>query len=249
MNRIEIFALTAGLYVMSSSAHAISIDFKALAEPGGAIGESAWNTLMFDASGNHTTILGDAVLSITGTNGSNSFAYLDANNAGLGVCGALLPGAPANQVTNSGSNLCSPSNDDNVSNHDGTPESLHFEFTSGAVIDTIWFNNNHDGDTGLLNDYVAIGTNGSTSPIQLTNGGAGLDSSLTWGQTLGAGTIFDVGFIFDTTSNTCLGGDSFDNCEFYISKIEFSVVPVPAAAWLFGSGLLGLIGVARRKAA
>ena len=28
---------------------------------------------------------------------------------------------------------------------------------------------------------------------------------------------------------------------------EFSPVPVPAAAWLFGSGLLGLIGVARRK--
>jgi len=28
---------------------------------------------------------------------------------------------------------------------------------------------------------------------------------------------------------------------------EFSVVPVPAAMWLFGSGLLGLIGIARRK--
>jgi len=26
-----------------------------------------------------------------------------------------------------------------------------------------------------------------------------------------------------------------------------SAVPVPAAAWLFGSGLLGLIGVARRQ--
>ena len=26
-----------------------------------------------------------------------------------------------------------------------------------------------------------------------------------------------------------------------------SVVPIPAAAWLFGSGLLGLIGIARRK--
>ena len=26
------------------------------------------------------------------------------------------------------------------------------------------------------------------------------------------------------------------------------VVPVPAAVWLFGSGLIGLIGVARRKA-
>ena len=28
---------------------------------------------------------------------------------------------------------------------------------------------------------------------------------------------------------------------------SWSVVPVPAAVWLFGSGLLGLIGVARRK--
>ena len=30
--------------------------------------------------------------------------------------------------------------------------------------------------------------------------------------------------------------------------VSTSVVPIPAAVWLFGSGLLGLIGVARRKA-
>ncbi len=34
-----------------------------------------------------------------------------------------------------------------------------------------------------------------------------------------------------------------------ISIAGVSAVPVPAAAWLFGSGLLGLIGIARRKAA
>ena len=28
---------------------------------------------------------------------------------------------------------------------------------------------------------------------------------------------------------------------------DVSAVPVPAAVWLFGSGLLGLIGVARRN--
>ena len=28
---------------------------------------------------------------------------------------------------------------------------------------------------------------------------------------------------------------------------SFTVVPVPAAVWLFGSGLIGLIGIARRK--
>jgi len=32
-----------------------------------------------------------------------------------------------------------------------------------------------------------------------------------------------------------------------LDDIEIAAVPVPAAAWLFGSGLLGLIGVARRK--
>jgi hypothetical protein len=29
--------------------------------------------------------------------------------------------------------------------------------------------------------------------------------------------------------------------------IETTVIPLPAAVWLFGSGLLGLIGFARRK--
>lgn len=35
----------------------------------------------------------------------------------------------------------------------------------------------------------------------------------------------------------------------YADFTPSSVVPVPAAVWLFGSGLLGLIGIARRKAA
>ena len=34
-----------------------------------------------------------------------------------------------------------------------------------------------------------------------------------------------------------------------ILQVDARVVPVPAAVWLFGSGLLGLVGVARRKAA
>jgi hypothetical protein len=41
---------------------------------------------------------------------------------------------------------------------------------------------------------------------------------------------------------------SDDNSDYvYLDNIVLSAVPVPAAAWLFGSGLLGLIGVARRK--
>lgn len=54
------------------------------------------------------------------------------------------------------------------------------------------------------------------------------------------------------------GGFAFKNLHagpFSIYKTELivetvdTVVPIPAALWLFGSGLLGLIGMARRKAA
>jgi hypothetical protein len=45
------------------------------------------------------------------------------------------------------------------------------------------------------------------------------------------------------------GGSGADNDSFKIASLTTTVVPVPAAVWLFGSGLLGLVGVARRKAA
>lgn len=37
--------------------------------------------------------------------------------------------------------------------------------------------------------------------------------------------------------------------NFFIDSFDATIVPVPAAVWLFGSGLLGLIGMARRKKA
>jgi len=33
-----------------------------------------------------------------------------------------------------------------------------------------------------------------------------------------------------------------------VLEVDVAIVPVPAAVWLFGSGLLGLVGVARRRA-
>ena len=66
-----------------------------------------------------------------------------------------------------------------------------------------------------------------------------------------------------TCGNTCENGDTFilDYDNFYLAAGGFpslelytlhlsgtiSAVPAPAAVWLFGSGLIGLIGLARRK--
>lgn len=89
-------------------------------------------------------------------------------------------------------------------------------------------------------------------------------------------SLYDTTIVFDN-SIVCCGGassapNSFDSTEMtmslwgadYVSggivisevippelgldlRIELTQVPVPAAAWLFGTGLLGLLGVARRK--
>jgi peptidyl-prolyl cis-trans isomerase A (cyclophilin A) len=40
---------------------------------------------------------------------------------------------------------------------------------------------------------------------------------------------------------------AFDPANQLVQINNVSVVPIPAAAWLFGSGLLGLVGIARRK--
>lgn len=62
-----------------------------------------------------------------------------------------------------------------------------------------------------------------------------------------------IGGIPTLPIGTSANGDQFAFAELgrYSNEIFFSTsaVPVPSAMWLFGSGLLGLIGVARRKAA
>ncbi|MDX2504381.1 MAG: VPLPA-CTERM sorting domain-containing protein [Gammaproteobacteria bacterium] len=64
----------------------------------------------------------------------------------------------------------------------------------------------------------------------------------------GTGTITGAGF--DATQGTWeFSGQTASDVTFSWSSSNNTVVPVPAAVWLFGSGLIGLIGVARRKKA
>lgn len=59
---------------------------------------------------------------------------------------------------------------------------------------------------------------------------------------------FSGGFDFSNGSKFTWYADSL----YYVLAVrsgDVSAVPVPAAAWLFGSGLIGLVGVARRKRA
>jgi len=51
----------------------------------------------------------------------------------------------------------------------------------------------------------------------------------------------------DTITGTA--GTGIDDAKDFEIAVGITPVPVPATAWLFCSGLLGLIGVARRKKA
>lgn len=73
-----------------------------------------------------------------------------------------------------------------------------------------------------LNNQTAVGNNVSTTMFNLTQGNY---SAIVTGNTAGvAGGIYSVAM-----------------------SATPSAVPVPAAVWLLGSGLLGLVGIARRK--
>lgn len=60
-----------------------------------------------------------------------------------------------------------------------------------------------------------------------------------------SGTGLLSGNAFDETGATW--SFSAHNAEIYSMTVTAAVVPVPAAVWLFGSGLIGLVAVARRK--
>lgn len=70
----------------------------------------------------------------------------------------------------------------------------------------------------------------------------------------GAPTGLAVSFAPDELSFVTIVGtadrlSSINPLELYSITISTNPVPVPAAIWLFGSGLIGLVGVARRKKA
>ena len=54
--------------------------------------------------------------------------------------------------------------------------------------------------------------------------------------------------ILADVTEIAISTDAFDGADSIgIDNFTIDSVPLPAAVWLFGSGLLGLIGIARRK--
>lgn len=103
---------------------------------------------------------------------------------------------------------------------------------------------------GNLAYYNTVG--GIQPGSGLTNTGpfSGVQADYYWSATAFPVNISSTAWDFDFW----YGGQAFGSKEtpkyswaVHDGNIGTAVVPVPAAAWLLGSGLLGLVGVARRK--
>ena len=110
-------------------------------------------------------------------------------------------------------------------------------------------------------DLLANSLTSSLGERYATTGSSfsGIDPIIDY-TTIADGTIDGLFTLFVTS-----GFRTFDTNDFYINTFgeggnsgfdgtitsisASTVVPVPAAVWLFGSGLLGLVGIARRKSA
>lgn len=167
-----------------------------------------------------------AALDITGS-GLNGMRFLSTTNASL---------ATVKTTTNSAAT-------GGMKNVENYVNAVNGSIDTNTAVNSSYVNTSANGyayfDAGFKKDWL---------------GNAKFDSTALVGQSLG--------FFYITPSNTSglskVAATQFagtlGNAKWTLGangdlSYKVASVPVPAAAWLLGSGLLGLVGVARRKAA
>ena len=110
---------------------------------------------------------------------------------------------------------------------DGGPTQTLFDISVDEAIDHLY--TLESGNTNTLND-----------PLSLNGTVIDNDFSTFFSSILGTGNVLTL--TFDARGDGGSEVFAFDNI-----RIDASPVPVPAAVWLLGSGLVGLIGVRRKN--
>ncbi|MCW9024986.1 MAG: VPLPA-CTERM sorting domain-containing protein [Gammaproteobacteria bacterium] len=127
--------------------------------------------------------------------------------------------------------------------------------SSGYLINLTAFNVNDSGTNTGISEIFTLNIN--TSGISTLTIGSLLSADVNnfvltsdhfGGGEFSANLDYTGGSMMGSFTTGTLIGDYTASNQVLASVYEVQAVPVPAAVWLFGSGLIGLAGIARRKA-
>ncbi len=214
-------------------------------------GDVIGNTSIYDIQSMNVTVTG-SVLNVSISTNFAGNAGVDSSlvgNGGIGY-GDLLLSSSWNPFGTA------PYKYDNASNgtHWTYGLSLDNRWSNSGGVATLYSLNGNNSDVLLSNDFINCGSScyyrdGQAMAVN-TSAAAGIVDTGLWSVDTNNNT---VNFSIDLAGTTGLLGASNMGihwgmtCANDVIEGGVSTVPVPAAAWLFGSGLLGLVGVARRK--
>jgi hypothetical protein len=146
----------------------------------------------------------------------------------------------------------------------GSSSVSRINFASATVVEGAYFTNTtyaylsmRDGDAFAkqfsLNDFFTLTVTGLDAFDSVTNSvnislarDANLVDAWIWNDLMPLGEVYALEFSLSSSDVGAFGMNT--PAYFAIDNLTtVSAVPVPAAVWLFGSGLLGLVAVARRR--
>ena len=215
---LGLLALTSGITLSSHAAVVINeIDYD---QPGT---DSAEFIELFNA-GSSVISLDNYVIDLI--NGSNSSSYRNIKLTGFSIDADSYFVVCSNASLVANCNYRFTSSNGWIQN--GAPDAVAL-YESTILLDTLSYE-------GLFSPY----TEGNALTIKDNNADITSISRIIDGADSNNNTLdFELGCITPGTSNIAGSGDC--------SRQDISAVPLPTAVWLFGSGLLGMAGLARRK--
>jgi hypothetical protein len=213
-----------GVFALSTSAQAAVYDFVGAAA---AVNEGGYKPLNTNDAGWAGILPGGLIAEGYSSQaaldaGNQVFAYLDGLSAGgpggLGVCGIL---AGAEVPPPADGTDCNSAGGDNIQNN----EILRIDLLAGAQTIIAMAFTDHLTDISNFNvDYRVNSDDGAFTTV-----------TFAFLSSLQLNNVDTIDFRESAT-----GGN-----KFYLASLE--AVPLPAAAWLFGTAMLGLFGLRRKN--
>ena len=214
------------LYGASANAALLDLNYSNF---GLSAGGDAYNSVSI-SSGAISANIEAYIIENDGVGNISNLSLISTANNGVYVSSTTSGNVGVKSSSTDGSNL------DGASSHDSTDvdEGLLFTFNQAVSLDYINF------------DYF-----GTSDDFNLTVDGVSIFADYN-ADSSALGAVNNTSQFDEYTFNNIVGTEFLiwadgSSDGFRIDRLEVSAVPVPAAVWLFGSGLLGLAGFARRK--